>query len=214
MSNPTQTELAQQEKHSADPLDLGWHRWLLVGAIVVYVVSLFLPFAGDTTGLQMLTFTEADGMSIAVTERLFTVLSFLCLVVFTLLTVILRRTSLALLAWMAGCVALVMALLGLWLRQTSSAAAAGVTSGAGIYVAILAVIVAIPVLSVAWMRRTPEQKRLEEQRREQTEFNPVADLQTDAATQAVRRTDGAGSIVDDRRQRAAQRHRQTGHAHD
>lgn len=203
----TDSELAALEKRTADALDLGARRWVLAAAVAVYAVSLLLPFAGDAAGWQVLTFTEPAELPIAIGERAFALLSFLCLVVFTLPVVVVQRTAFAMLAWMTGCVALVMALLGLWLRQTG---ATGASTGVGMYLAIAALVVAVPILTGAWMRRTPEQQRLEEQRRAQTEFNPVAEVQTDAAQQAVRRTDGSAGIVDDRRQRARERHRQAG----
>lgn len=207
MSIHNNADLAAMEKESAGRLEMGVNRWVVASISVLYLVALFLPFVGDVPGWRLLTFTEPDGFLIAVTERLFTLLSFLCLAVFSLLMVVTQRTVFAMLAWMAGSVGVVMALLGLWLRQTSST---GVSTGEGFYIAIFALLAAIPALSIAWMRRTPEQKRIEELRRERTEFNPVAEVQTDAAQQAVRRSDGGEHIIDDRRKRAAERHGQAG----
>lgn len=200
-SNP---DLASLEKQRAGTVDLGARRWVLAAAVAVYVVSLILPFAGDAAGWQMLTFTEPDGIDVAIGERAFALLSFLCLAVFTLLLVIARRTTFALFAWMAGCVSLVAALLGLWLRQTGTT---GDSTGAGMYLAIACVVVAVPLLTAAWMRRDPEQQKMEALRREQTDFNPVAEAQADAGHQSVRRAEDADTLIDDRRARAAQRHR-------
>lgn len=197
-------DLASLEKQRAGTVDLGTGRWVLAAAVAVYAVSLILPFAGDSAGWQMLTFTEPDSVDVAIGERVFVLLSFLCLAVFTLLLVIMRRTTFALFAWMAGCVSLVAALLGLWLRQTGST---GDSTGPGMYLAIACVIVAVPILTVAWMRRNPEQQQMEALRREQTDFNPVAEAQADAGRQSVRRAQDAGTLIDDRRARAAQRHR-------
>lgn len=200
----TTTDLASLEKQRAGTVDLGGRRWLLAALIALYVLALTLPFAGDTAGWRVLTFTESDTFDVAIGERVFAVLSFVCLPVFTLLLVIMRRTVFALFAWMAGCVSLVAALLGLWLRQTGSTGAA---TGAGMYLAIACVLVAVPFLTAAWTRRDPEQQEMEALRREQTEFNPVAEAQAAAGHQSVRRAEDAGTLIDDRRARAAQRHR-------
>lgn len=201
------TDLASLEKQRAGTVELGARRWVLAAAVAVYLISLFLPFAGDAAGWQMLTFTESDGIDVAIGERVFALLSFLCLAVFTLLLVIVRRTMFALFAWMAGCVSLVAALLGLWLRQTGST---GDATGAGMFLAIACVVVAVPLLTSAWMGRDPEQQEIESLRREQTDFNPVAEVQADAGHQSVRRAANAEQLVDDRRARAAQRHRHAG----
>ena len=184
-------DLASLEKQRAGTVDLGARRWVLAAAAAVYAASLFLPFAGDAAGWQMLTFTEPDGVDVAIGERVFALLSFLCLAVFTLLLVIMRRTTFALFAWMAGCVSLVAALLGLWLRQTGNTAD---STGAGMYLAIAGVIVAVPLLTAAWMRRDPEQQKMEALRREHTDFNPVAEAQADAGRQSVRRAENAGTV--------------------
>lgn len=196
--------LAALEKQRAGTVDLGARRWVLAALVALYVLALLLPFAGDASGWRMLTFTEPETVDVAIGERVFVVLSFVCLPVFTLLLVIMRRTSLALFAWMAGCVSLVAALLGLWLRQTGST---GDSTGAGMYLAIACVLVAVPFLTTAWMRRDAEQQKMEALRREQTDFNPVAEAQAAAGQQSVRRAEDAGQLIDDRRARAAERHR-------
>lgn len=197
-------DLAALEKQRAGTVDLGARRWVLAALVALYVLALLLPFAGDAAGWRMLTFTEPETVDVAIGERVFAVLSFVCLPVFTLLLVIMRRTSLALFAWMAGCVSLVAALLGLWLRQTGST---GDSTGAGMYLAIACVLVAVPFLTAAWTRRDPEQQKMEALRREQTDFNPVAEAQAAAGKQSVRRAEDAGKLIDDRRARAAERHR-------
>lgn len=204
LDDANRPDLAALEKQSADNIDLGVRRWVLAASIVLFIVALILPFAGDAAGWQMLTFTEPDDINVAVGERVFTVLSFVCLVVFTLLLVITQRTKFALFAWMAGCVSLVAALLGLWLRQTGTS---GDTTGAGMYLAIACVIVAVPLLTAAWMHRDPRQQEMEALRREQTDFNPVAEVQADAGHQSVRHAENAETLIDDRRARAALRHR-------
>lgn len=197
-------DLASLEKQRAGTVDLGSRRWLLAVLVVIYLVALFLPFAGNAAGWRMLTFAEPDTVNVSIGERVFVILSFVCLPVFTLLLAATRRTAFALFAWMAGCVSLVAALLGLWLRQTG---ATGESTGAGMFLAIACVVVAVPFLTAAWMRRDPEQQKLETLRREQTDFNPVAEAQASAVHQSVRRARDAGELIDDRRARAAERHR-------
>ena len=77
------------------------------------------------------------------------------------------------------------------------------------YLAIVCLVIAVPVLTSAWLRRDPEQERYEQARRENPEANPVADVQS-AATQAHSHADSAQDVpahlVDDRRAQARERH--------
>ncbi|KAA8740980.1 hypothetical protein CJ203_07075 [Corynebacterium tuscaniense] len=194
------------EKPLATRLDLGWRKWVLVAVIGVYVVTLFLPYAAGIPGWQVLSFTEPAEAHIALAERVFTLVSFASLVVFSVLALVLRHTSPAMVAWMTGCVSLAAALLGTWMRQTGTA---GGSTGAGMYLAIVCLIVAVPILTSAWLRRDPEQTRYEELRRANPEANPVADVQT-AATRAHTHADSTPEVpahlVDDRRAQARERH--------
>ena len=61
------------------------------------------------------------------------------------------------------------------MRQTGTA---GGSTGAGMYLAIVCLVIAVPVLTSAWLRRDPEQERYEQARRENPEANPVADVQS------------------------------------
>lgn len=207
LDDATGYDLAALEKDRAGKLDLGARRWGLAAVVAVYVAALLLPFAGDVAGWRMLTFTEPGTVGVSIGERVFAILSFVCLPVFTLLMAVTQRTAFALFAWMAGCVSLVAALLGLWLRQTGDT---GDATGAGMYLAVSCVVVAVPLLTAAWTRRDPEQQKMEALRRERTDFNPVAEAQEAAGHQSVRRAEDAGPLIDDRRARASERHRRAG----
>ena len=194
------------EKHLATRLDLGWRAWVLAAVAAVYVVTLFMPYAAGIPGWQMLTFTEPADAHIALAERVFTLVSFASLVVFSVLALVLRHTSPAMLAWMTGGIGLGAALLGTWMRQTGTA---GGSTGAVMYLAIVCLVIAVPVLTSAWLRRDPEQERYEQARRENPEANPVADVQS-AATQAHSHAGSAqdlpAHLIDDRRAQARERH--------
>lgn len=77
------------------------------------------------------------------------------------------------------------------------------------YLAIVCLVIAVPVLTSAWLRRDPEQERYEQARRENPEANPVADVQS-AATQAHSHAGSAqdlpAHLIDDRRAQARERH--------
>ncbi|MDK8797318.1 hypothetical protein QP994_05360 [Corynebacterium sp. MSK044] len=194
------------EKPLATRLDLGWRKWVLVAVIAVYVMTLFLPYAAGTPGWQVLSFTEPADTHIALAERVFTLVSFASLVVFSVLALALRHTSPAMVAWLTACIGLATALLGTWMRQTGTA---GGSTGAGMYLAIVCLVVAVPILTSAWLRRDEEQTRYEETRRANPEANPVADVQS-AATQAHSHADSAQDVpahlVDDRRAQARECH--------
>ncbi|MHA2789172.1 Rv2732c family membrane protein [Corynebacterium sp. S7] len=197
--------LAAQERKIATTVSMGNTRWVLVGVIVVYVLSLFLPYMGGISGLEILIHSQgAQDAGIKITESAFVWLSFLGIAVFTTLLVITKRSTPYILAWSVTTVALIMALLALWLRQTSS----GAGSGIGIYLAILAVIVAEIAFITLVTKRNPEQEQVALARTQIDDTDEVGHVQLHASTNAAERFgDDNPLLIDDRRARASERHR-------
>lgn len=115
-------QLAREERAAASTVDLGATRWVLIAAVVVYLIALFLPFAGGVPGWQILTFTDAAAeVQTKLTEYVFTVMSFIGLAVLTTLVLATRRFPFAAAGWMFTTVSFLVSILAIWLRRTSTA---------------------------------------------------------------------------------------------
>ncbi len=196
------TTAANAEKIAAAEVAMGAKRWVLAACVAVYLVALLLPFAGGVPGWQILALTDASrDARTTLTEYIFVWTSFLGLGVLTTLAVALRRFTVAVPAWMLTTVSLVFSVLGIWLRNQS---APETSRGIGYYLAALAVLVAVFTLFPVILSRSEEHKAAAEELARVQEADDVALAQRSATKQAP----GDNPIlVDDRRARAAERHR-------
>ena len=152
------------EKRVAREIDPG--AWALVIAVLVFVLlgSLLLPHTGSAKGLDVLTGSQvAADNGVILPHRVFTILSVVFGIGFSMLALLTRRWALAWIS-LAGCtVAAFLGILALWTRQTAPEPYPG--PGIGLIVAWLTVI----VLSYYWARvvaaRTAVQLAAEEHRR-------------------------------------------------
>ncbi len=211
----TNRGLAEAEKKAAGRMTLGPYRWWLVAALVLYVVYLVVPHAGDTLGFQV-TFRlpAAVDAGIKITEYVFAWLMLGGLGVFTTLTVLTRRTVFGLIAWMLVTVGVFYSLFAIWLRMTRSTADDGVNMGVGMAVAVVAVIIAEIAYAMVALRRSPEQARIAQERARHANLDEVGYAQREARTGGEDSGERNSLLVDDRRQRAAQRHRDAGQQQD
>lgn len=193
---------ANAEKITAAEVAMGGKRWVLAACVAVYLVALLLPFAGGVLGWQILALTDASrDARTTLTEYIFVWTSFLGLGVLTTLAVALRRFTVAVPAWMLTTVSLVFSVLGIWLRNQS---APETSRGIGYYLAALAVLVAVFTLFPVILSRSDEHKAATEDRARAQEADDVALAQRSATKQAQGENP---LLVDDRRARAAERHR-------
>ncbi|MDY5785990.1 MULTISPECIES: hypothetical protein [unclassified Corynebacterium] len=198
-------ELEWQEREASKSMHLGTSRWVLAGCVVAYIVALFLPFAGTASGWQILCATAAaDEVQTKLTEFAFVWISFLGLVVLTSLVVATRRFVFAAPAWMACGIALLGSVLAIWLRRTSSTFDAGFHHGPGIYLAIAAVAVAVIAYIPVVFGRSAQQEEIARLRARTDQRDDVAIAQSDATNS---RGEANPLLVDDRRARAAERHK-------
>ncbi|OHF36613.1 hypothetical protein [Corynebacterium sp. HMSC074A01] len=192
--------LARAEKEAASSVVMGAKRWVLAAAAALYLVAVFLPFVGDASLWQLLAATEAaKAAQTALTEYLFAWISFIGVAVLTTLAVLTQRFAVAVPAWMVTTVSLVFSVLGIWLRNSNSS---GIGRGAGYYLAILAVVIVVFTIFPLILSRNEEQAAVAEQRREIQGKDEVA-----LAQRAATREQGNPLLIDDRRARAAERHR-------
>lgn len=192
--------LARAEKEAASSVVMGAKRWVLAAAAALYLVAVFLPFVGDASLWQLLAATEAaKAAQTALTEYLFAWISFIGVAVLTTLAVLTQRFAVAVPAWMVTTVSLVFSVLGIWLRNSNSS---GIGRGPGYYLAILAVVIVVFTIFPLILSRNEEQAAVAEQRREIQGKDEVA-----LAQRAATREQGNPLLIDDRRARAAERHR-------
>lgn len=207
----TNRDLAEAEKKAASGMTLGPYLWWLVVALVLYVVYLVVPHAGHVLGFQV-TFRlpAAVDAGIKITEYVFAWLMLGGLGIFTTLTVLTRRAAFGLIAWMLVTVGVFYSLFAMWLRMTRSSADDGVNLGVGMAVAVVAVVIAEIAYAMVALRRNPEQARIAEERARHANLDEVGYAQREARTGGDAPAEANSLLVDDRRRRAAERHKATG----
>ncbi|RSZ61718.1 hypothetical protein EAH68_11600 [Corynebacterium hylobatis] len=204
MSESTSTDLAAREKRASARVYLGKQLWLLVAALVLYVVSLVLPQAGQVRGYEVLfQLAPAQEAGIKITEYVYSILVFLGVGVLTTLVLITRRTALASLAWMFTTVGFAYSIFAVWLRQTRPTAEDGVEMNIGFWLSLLAVGLAFLGFAFVVLRRSPEQAEIARARAQADPLDEVGRMQQDANFAAETNP----LLQDDRRARASERHR-------
>ena len=89
-------ELATLEKEAARELELGDKKWFLIAGGVLFLLSLFLPHIRGVMGYQVLTQTDvAADAGITLAEYVFYYLGMIGVVIFSLGTVLSKRTWVA-----------------------------------------------------------------------------------------------------------------------
>lgn len=204
-SSPAQ--LARAEKKAARRVNLEGYSGLLIGALLLYAVALFLPVTPQARGYEVLLFTLSTDQETAATlaEFVHAVLLFLGVGLFNLLVLLTRRTVFSWLAWMFTTVGLVYSVFALWMRQTQNTEN---TSGIGMYLSILAVALACYAFCCVSLRRDPEQAALAEARANSDNLDEVGHAQRAAMVHQQNTSYENNPLFDDdRRARAAERHR-------
>lgn len=208
MSDQHHDSLAKKEKKAARRMSLDGQKWTLIVAVVIWLAYLALPHAGGVSGFEV-TFLRpsAAEAGIKITEYVYAILIGLGIGVLTTLTLITRRAVFGLVAWMLVTVGLFYSVFALWLRQTRSTADDGVNMGVGMYLSIVGVALAVFAYSMVALRRDPEQSRIAEQRANSEELDEVGQAQRQLLEEERRSVQDNPLLIDDRRQRAAQRHK-------
>lgn len=201
-------DLAAAEKKAARRMELGGHRWVLLAALVLFVIYLVTPHAGHVLGYEVvLRLPESVDGGIKITEYLYAWFSALGIGVFTTLTLLTRRAVFGLIAWMFSVVTLIFSLLALWLRQTRSVAEEDMSVGVGFFLSLIGVVLAVYAYSRIALRRSPEQAQLADARARDENLDEVGYVQREAMTTRRHTSfDNNPLFVDDRRQRATERY--------
>lgn len=190
------------ERRAAQRIELGNFRYLLIASVVAYVAYLLLPYAGAAHGWEALALTEtSEGVRISIMETVSAWFALLGVGVLTTATIFVRRTSLALVAWMLVTISFFINLWGFWFRGSAADGAS-----IGMYVGALSTLLAFVAYCNVALRRSPEQLAAAERVRETSgKLDHVGLLQTEAATDLPAEQNPL--LVDDRRSQAAARYR-------
>lgn len=203
--------LAQAEKKAARRMSLTGYRWALIAAVAIWIGYLILPHARGVSGFEVTFFLPGSrDAGIKVTEYVYAVLIGLGIGVFTTLVLITKRTAYGLIAWMLTTVGLFYSVFALWLRQTRPSSGDGVDMSIGMYLSIVGVACAVFTYSMVALRRSPEQRKIAEDRAASDNLDEVGRAQRELLEAERDRVGENPLLVDDRRQRAAERHRQAG----
>ncbi|MEJ5927080.1 hypothetical protein WG915_00425 [Corynebacterium sp. H128] len=193
-------ELAEQERQAARRLDMSGYRVPLFAGSLIIVVSWFLPYTGNITGLDIALFSQRSvDYGIAVPERAFVLLCALGPVALTWAAYFLKSTRIAQVAWFFSGISMFYSIFAIWMRQTRDQ---GYGPGPGLIVAALAVLLVVYGLYNVVTLVSDEQEEIAAQRRKQVELDPVAKVQL---SKMAENKNATGAPIDDRRARSAER---------
>jgi hypothetical protein len=173
--NPQQAEvfesyhddLAAVERKIAGEIDPGYRAMVVAGAVFVLLLTLILPHAGHTRGLDILFSDDTAGRDhIGLPSRVFQWFVLIFGIGFSSLALLTRRWTFAWIAVAGSAVGSVFGVLSIWHRQTPGL---GNYHGAGPAIGLILGVLAMIVLTFHWIRvvwsRTAVQLEAEEQRR-------------------------------------------------
>lgn len=167
-------DLRKAERTVAGEIDPGARAMVVAVCVLVAMVSLLLPHAGDASGLDVLTMsTEAHEQRVALPSQIFVWLLVVFGIFGSMLALLTRRWVLAWIALCGCAVASVAGVLAIWTRNTVGVGGVEPPSGPGAGL-ILGWAVMV-VLTFHWSRvvwaRSSYQLSLEAERRQQAAIN-------------------------------------------
>ena len=197
MSNQYDTAHAA-ERAAAQKMELGGYKTALIVAVVAWVAYLVLPYAGTAHGWEVLGL-DSSSVKISIMENISGWCALLGIGVLTSLTVITRRLNYGLAAWMLVAISLFLNLWGFWYRGSTANGAS-----IGMWVGVLASLIAFLAYCRVAFRRSPEQiAAAEKARAAASSLDQVGVLQTEAATTLPPEENPL--LIDDRRRQAHKR---------
>jgi hypothetical protein len=160
-------DLEAVERKIASEIDPGSRAMVVAGTVFVLLLTLVLPHAGHTKGLDILFFDNtAHADHIGLPSRVFEWIVLVFGIGFSSLALLTRRWTLAWIAVAGSAVGAVFGVLSIWHRQTPGI---GNYHGAGPAVGLILATLAMVVLTFHWVKvvwsRTALQLEAEEQRR-------------------------------------------------
>jgi hypothetical protein len=173
--NPEQTQVFESyhedleavERKIAGEIDPGYRAMVVAGAVFALLLTLILPHAGHTRGMDILLYDHtAVADHIGLPSRVFQWFVLIFGIVFSSLALLTRRWALAWIAVAGSAVGSVFGVLSIWHRQTPDL---GNYHGAGPSYGLILGVIAMVVLTFHWLKvvwsRTAVQLEAEERRR-------------------------------------------------
>jgi hypothetical protein len=168
------TEIEAAERRVAGEIEPGARGIVVAILVFVLVVSLILPHTGSVRGLHVLVPDDnAVSAGIALPSRIFTWLSLVFGIGFSMLALTTRRWTLAWIALAGTALASALGMLAVWSRQTAADGLPG--PGIGLIVGWLTVILlTFHWARVVWTRTAVQMAAEVERRREAAEASSVS----------------------------------------
>ncbi|MDO4928502.1 MAG: hypothetical protein Q3976_05495 [Corynebacterium sp.] len=196
---------AKSEKEASKFIDLHGYYGLLGTVLGLYLLAMVLPYTGDVHGWEVVTRTTDAEIGIA--ETVFGLFSALAAVVGVGLILLTKRTVIANITYLFSGIALLVSVFSLWMRiQDSQKGGSGV--GPGHFVEIAAIIVLVYTLSRLVFSRSAAQEEAAAERAAHFQLDSIGQAQQESSlSQGFDTADTNPLLIDDRRQRAARRHK-------
>ena len=194
---------ARRERDVARTMELGGQKATLWVSVVAFLGFLVLPYAGGQPGFQVVFHTGDIGIERTPFDMIFSILLTVGVGVLTTLTVLTRRATPGLIAWMMVTVAAANCLFILWLRGSSE-----FNVQIGFVCGLVSAFLATFAYSFVALRRSPAQREAEQHARAQAgQLDAVGQLQNSAS--AAKQQEETPLLVDDRRAKAREAERRS-----
>ncbi|MDO4910840.1 MAG: hypothetical protein Q3972_03750 [Corynebacterium sp.] len=203
--NAKAKNLDVEERRAGRVVDLGPSRGTLIAALVLYLVSLVLPWAGPVKGFNVLLHdSTAAHYATTMPEYVYVYTTFLSIVVINIIVLFTKNFVFSVCGWVLGGVGLFYSLFAMWMRQTNPVVSASSAPTIGMIFGAIAAFLVCWGYTGLLIRRTEAQQRLAEARieasREATD-DPVADAQLRLLAEQEARAKGTYDDGDHRRSR-------------
>ncbi|WOC14409.1 Rv2732c family membrane protein [Gordonia sp. MP11Mi] len=164
-------DLRKAEQKVAGEIDPGARAVVVAVCVLVALVSVVLPHAGDASGLDVLTMSSATGAEqIALPSKIFVYMLVIFGVGFSMLALVTRRWVLAWIALCGCAVTSVAGILAMWTRNTVGVNSLDMTRPSGAGIGLILGCITMIVLTFHWARvvwgRTNYHLALEAERRD------------------------------------------------
>ncbi|GAA4641810.1 hypothetical protein [Gordonia humi] len=164
-------DLRKTERKVAGEIDPGGRALVVAVCILILLVTLVLPHAGEAKGLDVLTFTEtAAAEHTSLPSKIFVYMTLIFAIGFSLLALVTRRWVFALIALCGSAVTAVAGMLAIWTRNTVGVDSVDMQAPSGAGIGLIVGWIVVIVLTFHWARavwaRTNYHLALEAERRE------------------------------------------------
>lgn len=165
-----EADLRKAERKVAGEIDPGARAVVVAICVLVCLVSVVLPHAGDANGIDVLTMSaDADAEHIALPSKIFIYMLVVFGIGFSMLALVTRRWVLAWIALCGSAVASFAGLLALWTRNTAGVDSLDMSTPSGAGVGLILGWITMIVLTFHWARvvwaRSTYHLAIEDQRR-------------------------------------------------